>query len=214
MSNTLLRLTASLVLIFTATTAIAQDAANNEQKPAEPFVYAPTTEDITTGVPDAPVTLVEYASLSCPHCAHFHNEVLAELRKKYIEPGKLRLVYRHFPLNAPALSAAVTVNCVEPNERAKYLKVLFATQDKWAFDTKFQDAISGIVSVGGLTTERLSACRLDKSLEERILKIRQEAAQKGWVESTPTFFLNGIKYVGDRNVEEFSKAIDSLLTKK
>ncbi len=208
----------ALLLVFSTYTASvsAQEATQEaapEQKTTEPFVYVASPDDIVTGVADAPVTIVEYASLSCPHCAHFHNEVFSELRTRYIEPGKVRLVFRHFPLNAPALAGAIAVNCVEPSERHKYLKVLFAAQDKWAFDTNYQDAIGGIVFVGGLSHDQLNACRADKALEERILKIRQEAAQKGWVESTPTFFINGQKYVGDRSLEGMSKAIDAMLPK-
>jgi protein-disulfide isomerase len=214
MLKSLTRFSAILAFACISVTAHAeQPAAPAAPKAPEPFVYVASPDDIVTGVPNAPVTVVEYASLSCPHCAHFHNDVFAELRKRYIEPGKLKLVFRHFPLNAPALSGAVTVNCVEPNERAKFLKVLFAAQDKWAFDGNFQDAIAGIVSVGGLTFERLSACRLDKTIEERILKTRQEAAQKGWVESTPTFYINGVKYEGDRSLEEISKVIEAALPK-
>lgn len=220
-----------LSLITVATSALFAAAATAQTAPADaahetppagapqislaqqPFVYTAQSDDVVIGVPDAKVTLVEYASLSCPHCAHFHNDVLPALKKKYVEPGQLRIVFRHFPLNASALSGAITVNCVDKSERQKYLKVLFATQDKWAFDTNYKDAIGNIVSVGGLDKAKFESCQGNKGIEENILNVRKEAGEKGWVDSTPTFFINNTKYVGEKNVEDFSKAIDPLLKK-
>lgn len=180
---------------------------------AEPFAYVMDEMDIVTGNPDAPVTIVEYASLSCPHCAHFNNEVLPELKKKYIDTGKAKLVFRHFPLNPPALNGAMVVECAERGQREKFLKVLFATQDKWAFDVNAVAALTNIASVGGLSKEKIEACRADKALEERILKVVQTAGAKSWVSSTPTFFINNTRLEGDHGVEPMSKAIDALLAK-
>jgi protein-disulfide isomerase len=221
MESSLARLSLKLAVstILLASAAFAQTSAP-ETAPAgapvvqpepKPFVYTPKEDDIVVGVPSAKVTLVEYASLSCPHCAHFHNDVLPELKKKYIDFGNLRVVFRHFPLNGSALSGAITVNCVPTNERQKYLKVLFATQDKWAFDSNYKDAISNIVNVGGLTKERFEACQNDKKIEEAIILVRKEAGEMSWVNSTPTFFINGKKFEGEKTIEDFSKAIDPLL---
>src|SRR3954468_7537936 len=96
------------------------------------------------GKPSAPIVMVEYASLSCPHCAHFSNTVLPELEKHYIETGKLRYVLRQFPLNEPALKGAVLLDCVGEQSKDKYFifsKVLFDAQDKWAFDGNYMSGL-------------------------------------------------------------------------
>ena len=182
--------------------------------PAQPFAYAPEELDMVIGKADAPVTIVEYASMSCPHCAHFHTKILPELQKNYIDKGQLRVVFRHFPLNEPAIQAAKTVLCTPEADRPKFLKVFFATQEKWAFDATYLDALQGIAAVGGFTPEQFAACQKDTELEKKLVLARKAVADKGWLDATPTFFINDQKMVGEQSVEAFAKVIDPLLAEK
>lgn len=163
------------------------------------------------GKEGAPVTLIEFASLSCPHCADFHNDILPELEKKYVEAGKLRVIFRDFPLNEPALRASMLAQCAEDERYFKYLKVLFKSQKRWAFDEDFLGLLKNIAKLGGMTDEAFDQCMADKSLEEKILAARLESAKQMKVQSTPTIFINGVKYQGKHSVEAISGMIDKVL---
>ncbi len=167
--------------------------------------------DAVIGEDDAPVTIIEYASMSCPHCATFHLDVLPDLKERYISEGNAKLVMRHFPLNEPALRAAMLTRCVPKDKYYTFLKVLFKTQDKWAFDADFKEQLSGIAKVGGMSQEEFDACMDNSELETTLLQERLEAMQALNIQSTPTFFVNGEKLQGSGDVEIFAKAIDPLL---
>jgi protein-disulfide isomerase len=166
--------------------------------------------DIIIGDNNAIVTMVEYSSLSCPHCAHFHEKILPALTKEFITTGKVKLVVRHFPLNEPAIKGALTVECAGMNglKRENFLKVLFSMQDKWAFSESFAKDLKQIALVGGIDSAAFDSCSNDKDLENRILAVRQEAATQLKVTSTPTFFINGIKYEGEPTIEGFRAIIN------
>lgn len=170
-----------------------------------------TPADITLGDATAPVTVVEYSSLSCPHCAHFHEAVLPMLEKDYITPGKVRLVVRHFPLNAPALKGATLVECAGENgqNRAAFVKTLFDMQAKWAFDDSFEKNLKQIAGVGGIDSAAFDGCMKDKALEDRILAGRQKAEKTLHITGTPAFFINGVEYTGERSIDGFRKALDA-----
>ena len=176
-------------------------------------LLAPTPSDIVLGDPNALITVVEYSSLSCTHCAHFHETVLPDFQKTFIDTGKVKLVLRHFPLNEPAIKAAELVECAGQNglERANFMKVLFDIQSKWAFDAKFLVNLKQIALVGGIDSAGFDSCMADKSLETRILAMRQQAQEKLAVNSTPTFFINGSLYEGDRDMAGFHTAIDPIV---
>src|SRR5467141_2382373 len=103
-----------------------------------------TTDDRILGNPDAPITIVEYASLTCPHCAHFANEVLPELKKKWIDTGKAKLVLRDYPLDEPALRAAMIARCAPPDRFYAYVDTLFAAQEKWVMAKDYREALAPI----------------------------------------------------------------------
>jgi len=169
--------------------------------------------DIIIGDANALVTIVEYSSLSCPHCQHFHEKVLPDLQKEFITPGKAKLVFRHFPLNDAALKAAQLVECSggKGTQRSNFVKVLFEMQSKWAFSDEFVKDLKKIALVGGLDSAAFDSCMNDKDLESRLLASRIDAAQKLDVSSTPTFFVNGTKIQGALSIEELRKAIKTAL---
>jgi protein-disulfide isomerase len=173
-------------------------------------LLAVTPEDVVIGTANAPVTIIEYSSLSCPHCAHFHTKVLPELTKKYFDTGKARIVLRQFPLNAPALKAALMVNCAAADERINFIKVLFEGQSDWAFSKSFIDSLKQIGALGGINGERFEACVNDKKAEEALIAATQAASEKLSINSTPSFFINNTMHKGELNAEALGKAIDAI----
>jgi len=174
---------------------------------AEPPALYP--DDMILGDPDAPVTIIEYASLSCPHCADFQTEVLPQLKTAYIDTGKAKLVYRDFPLNQPALHGAQLAHCVAPQSYFGMLELLFRNQDKWAFGTKVDEELTRLGATAGIDATKFKACLEDEAMRERIVNRALEAEQKFGVNSTPTFIVNGTKLTGTHAFEDFQKAIDA-----
>lgn len=175
---------------------------------------APLKTDYVMGSDKAPVVIVEYASLSCPHCAHFSNSVLPELQKKYIDTAKVRYVLRQFPLNEPALKGAMLVECVGEQNREKYFvfsKVLFDAQSKWAFDGNFLGGLETIANVGGLNKEQFQGCINNTDREMKVLNIKKLATDELKIPHTPYLFIAGEVYSGNLSVEDVSAFIDAKL---
>jgi protein-disulfide isomerase len=172
-----------------------------------------TTDDRILGNSDAPITIVEYASLTCPHCAHFANDVLPELKKKWIDTGKARLVLRDYPLDEPALRAAMIARCAPPDRFYAYVDTLFAAQEKWVMARDYREALARLVKLGGMSKDEFDNCLKDTALENKIVEGRLAASKELDVNSTPTFFINGTKFTGAPTVEEFDKALSSVAAK-
>jgi protein-disulfide isomerase len=116
-----------------------------------------TKDDRLLGNPDAPITIVEYASLTCPHCAHFANDVLPELKKKWIDTGKVKLVLRDYPLDEPALRAAMIARCAPPDKFYAYIDTFFALQQRWVTND-WRDALARLVKLGGMSKDEFDNC--------------------------------------------------------
>jgi protein-disulfide isomerase len=174
---------------------------------------APTKEDRILGNPDAPITIIEYASLTCPHCAHFTNEVLPELKKKWIDTGKAKLILRDYPLDEPALRAAMIARCAPPDRYYAYVDTFFGAQEKWVTARDYRDALARLVKLGGMSREEFDNCLKNTALENKIVEGRLIASKELDVNSTPTFFINGTKFTGAPTVEEFDKALSGLAAK-
>jgi len=172
-----------------------------------------TPDDRILGNPNAPNTIVEYASLTCPHCAHFENDVLPELKKKWIDTGKAKLVLRDFPLDEPALRAAMIARCAPPDKFYAYIDTFFAAQEKWVMARDYRDALARLVKLGGMSKEEFDNCLKDAALENKIVEGRLIASKELDVNSTPTFFINGTKFAGAPTVEEFDRVLSGLTTK-
>jgi protein-disulfide isomerase len=178
------------------------------------------SSDIILGDKNAPVTIIEYASLSCPHCAAFTRESFEKLKEEFIDNGKAKFIFRHFPLNQPALSAAMFVNCQahdhkeEPEKYYFALKALMKTQDSWAFDQKFNEKLEAIAKLDGMSSERFNACINDKKLQEKILSERMEAAKTLELKSTPSFFVNGEISEGYIDYVTIKKLVEKKLSEK
>ena len=135
-------------------------------------VLALNKDDRVLGNPDAPITIVEYASLTCPHCAHFTNDVLPELKKKWIDTGKAKLVLRDYPLDEPALRAAMIARCAPPDRFYAYTDMFFGAQDKWVTARDYRDALARLVKLGGMSREEFDKCLKNTALENKIVETR------------------------------------------
>ena len=178
-----------------------------QKLPKDHPVYTAREGEIVTGKAEAPVTVIEYASLSCPHCAHFQENVYPGIKKNFLDTGKAKFVFRHFPLNEPAMNAAQLIECVGGEQRKIMVNALFASQKDWAFDKDFKDKIKNYAALNGMDTAGFTSCMADKSIEQRILGIRTEAAKVLGIEHTPTLIIQGELYKGELSAEAVSEAL-------
>ena len=204
------------LLVMAALAVAAPAVAQVSAQPPPAVVKNALTlspDDRILGKADAPITIIEYASLTCPHCAHFTNEVLPELKKKWIDTGKAKLVLRDYPLDEPALRAAMIARCAPPDRYYAYIDTFFGAQEKWVTARDYRDALARLVKLGGMSREEFDNCLKNTALENKIVEGRLVASKELDVNSTPTFFINGSKFTGAPTVEEFDKALSGLAAK-
>ena len=166
--------------------------------------------DQVLGAAEAPVTIVEYASMTCPHCAHFHETTFPELKKRYIDTGKVRFIFREFPLDPLATAGSVLARCAGDGKYFPMIETLFSMQRTWAVQKPLAPLLA-IAKQAGFSQESFEKCLDDRKLAADVEKIRDNAAQKFGVNSTPTFFINGKKHTGGVSIEEMEKQIEPLL---
>ena len=174
------------------------------------LLEAGSLPDMVLGKADAPVTIVEYASMTCPHCAHFHETTLPALKTKYIDTGKVRLIYREFPFDPLAEAGFMLARCSKDNY-FPMVDVLFKQQANWAASQNPKDALLQISKLAGFTQESFEACLTDQKLLDDIRAVRARGEKDFKVDSTPTFFINGKVYKGAMTIEEMSAVIDGML---
>lgn len=207
----------AIIFTFFALTAHAQTGHEGHNHPVNtgkvpnPAFASIQKDDWVIGNPKATVTLTEYASLSCGHCADFYMKVLPEITKKYIDTGKIQFVYRDFPLNAPALKGAMAVRCTAPEKRKELLNALYANQKKWAFNKDFETDLQTLAIQNGLKKKEFKKCMADKKLEEAVVKSRMDGVKELNVTGTPTLYVNGEKYIGAPDAAGLSAMIDKYL---
>jgi protein-disulfide isomerase len=163
------------------------------------------------GDENAPVTMIEYASLTCPHCAAFHNEALPEIKEKLIDTGKLKLIYRDYPLDGVALRAAAIAQCAGEDRYFGVLGLLFKSQMTWARSDDPIGAIKEVVRFGGMTGDAVDACIADQELIDGIVGSRMTGEQEFNVSSTPSFILDGETIQGARDAEFFIEKVEDLI---
>jgi protein-disulfide isomerase len=166
--------------------------------------------DKQLGKDDAKVTIVEYASMTCPHCAHFAETTFPDLKKKYIDTGKARYILREFPFDPSAEAGFMLARCAKDNY-FPMVDVLFAQQANWVGVSNTKDALLQISKLAGFTQESFEACLTDQKLLDDVRSVQKRGADEFKVDSTPTFFINGKTYKGAMSIEEMSAIIDPLL---
>lgn len=169
--------------------------------------------DRILGKADAPITIIEYASLTCPHCAHFDVTVLPKLKEKWIDTGKAKLILRDYPLDEPALRAAMVARCAPADRFYPLIDTFFAQQEQWVTSRDYRAALEKLVKLGGMSEKEFKACISDKKLEDQVAQSRLTASQQLGVDATPTFFINGKKFDGAPTVEAFDQALSGAAPK-
>ena len=170
--------------------------------------------DIAIGNADAKVTIVEYSSLTCPHCAHFQEKLFPSLKAKYIDTGKVRFISREFPLDNLAAAAAMLARCVDPSKSFNFVETMFSTQAQWAAGSNPKAKLFEIAKQAGFTQESFEKCLTDQALLDKINSVRTRASEKFAINATPTFFVNGKRVSGGTQLEDFDKVIEPMLEQK
>ena len=169
------------------------------------------TAEVSLGDPRAPLTIIEYASMSCPHCAEFHNFTLPKLKAEYIDTGKVRLIFREYPLDQPAVEGAILARCSGAQRYFPFLEVLFKNQATWVVATDRLARLRQIGQIGGLSAADFDACLADQTLRTAILNTRLEGERQFDVASTPTFIVGTAVIEGALPWELFKAAVEDAL---
>jgi protein-disulfide isomerase len=195
--------------------ASAQRKDGPDQVPVEDLMKPGDLADIALGPADAKVTVVEYASLTCPHCAHFATTEFAAFKTKYIDSGKVRYIFRAFPLNNLDAAAVMLTRCVAPDKSWPMIEVMYGTQETWAFAKGNPvPKLFEIAKQAGFTQETFDKCLTDQKLLDHVTAAREQASQKFGVNSTPTFFINGKRLREAPTVAELDKVIEPMLAQQ
>lgn len=187
--------------------AFAQSPSSSDLLKASPL------GEMALGAPNASVTIIEYASMTCPHCATFTVNVFPKLKSEYIDTGKVRFIFREFPLDIKAAAGSMLARCIGKDNPEKFFAVidtLFKQQTDWALN----DTVAALTRIGkqaGLSQQAVEDCLKDQSLLDTLSADQKYANEKLKVSSTPTFFINGEILKGDTSFEEFDKRIKPLL---
>lgn len=166
------------------------------------------------GRADAPVTMIEYASLTCSHCAAFHTETLPKIKKDYIDTGKVRLVYHDFPLGSLAMAAAMVARCSGEKNFFPMIGALFGSQQSWAHSNTPLEALGGIARLSGMSEDDVADCIDNKDLFEALQNNAEQAGKSLGIQSTPTFFVEGTKVPGNLPYQDFQDILDKALAAK
>lgn len=169
--------------------------------------------DKVIGRADAPVTIIEFASLTCQFCARFHNDILPRLKAEFIDPGKVRLIYRDFPLDPLAQVAAMMARCAEPTRYFSFLEALYQSQPNWSEAADPLATLAMIGRLGGMSQQDFDSCLQNQELLEGINAGKDKAMVEFGIERTPTFIINGERYVGLMPFEDFEEILKPLLAR-
>ncbi len=184
--------------------ALAQDAD------AEKLLQAPSLGERVLGSPDAKVTLIEYASATCPHCADFHARLFPTLKSEYIDTGKVKFIFREFPLDDLALAAFMVARCAPADKYFPMIDVLFEQQKTWIGNDP-RESLFKIAQMAGFSRDSFDQCLKDEKTARGIIEIKELGEKEFGVSSTPTFFVNGKQIQGVQPIEDYRKAIEAAL---
>jgi protein-disulfide isomerase len=167
--------------------------------------------DMAVGAPEAPISMIEYFSLTCQHCRDFHTKTFPHLKTNFIDTGKVRFIARDFPLNRPALDAAILAQCAGPKRYFAFIETLFNTFDSWTRSADYIKALGQLGQLGGVSAAQFEDCRGDAALEAKIFATMLDAQETYDVKSTPTFIINGKTHEGGMHIDSLAKTLDQYL---
>jgi len=191
-------------LLLNGHQALAQSVSEADLMEAGPL------GDEALGSDKAPVTIIEYASMTCPHCAHFALNTFPQLKEKYIDTGKVRFILREFPFDPVAAGAFMLARCAGKDKFFPIVDLLFRTQQTWAVEKPIEPMLA-TVKQAGFTEQSFKECLANQKVLDGIEWVRKRATEKFNVDSTPTFFINGQKHTGALSFEDMQKLIDPLV---
>ncbi|MTH95159.1 DsbA family protein [Roseibium sp. RKSG952] len=205
--RTLLKTSAALLTsaAFPSTVALAETF--NPSEIMKSFML----DDMTIGVPDAPVTVIEYASLTCGHCANFHRNTYPRLKSDFIETGKVRFIMREFPLDLVATAGSMLARSLPADKYFGVVDLMFRNQQDWAFTDNPYESLLALAKQIGFTQETFEVALTNQKLLEDIIAGREMALSKFGVDSTPSFFINGELHKGNMSIETIAKRIESAI---
>lgn len=183
---------------------------------AEMVTTEQALSEMSIGKKDAPVTILAFESLTCPHCATFHANAYPKLKKEYVDTGKVRIVFVDYPLNARAMVGSMLARCTGPERYVAMTEIMFKTQAEWAGipdGKEFLNAMGRIGGMGGLTAEDVDKCLKDRVLYEGIRKRQMDAQKKYKIESTPTFIIGDKRIEGAQPFEQFEAILKPMVEK-
>ena len=202
----------SLKLIGSTGLVLATGISAQAEDLSDLMTLAP--DEKIMGDKDAPVTIIEYSSMTCPHCAAFHAETLPAIKKKYLDTGKAKLVFREFPVSPRdmrSIAAFMLARCADEDKYFPLVDVLYKQQARWSRAENPIPILLNIAKLAGFTQESFDACLKNQQVMDTVLTVRNKAADDFGVSGTPTFFINGKKQVGNATVEKFSKLIEDAM---
>lgn len=162
------------------------------------------------GNKDSKIQVIEYASLSCPHCANFHKHVFPEIKKAFIDTNKIGFTFRDFPFDQRAYKAAILTRCIDKKQYFPFLKTILTTQDDWLMSLRWEEKLRNVAFSAGMTKTAYQTCIDNKDIAQYVLNSRIEGAQRYHVEATPSFVINGKLHRGEMDFETFSKIINEI----
>ena len=168
------------------------------------------SKSIFIGKEDAPVEIKVYSSLTCPHCANFHINVISEIQKKYVETGKVKIIFIDFPLDLAALNASKILHCVEKKDQMKIMDLIYKKQGEWSAGStidEINENLKSIMTTSGINSDKIDKCLVDENIENIVLNGRIEGDKKYSISSTPTIIINEKKFIGSNDFNNIEKAI-------
>jgi protein-disulfide isomerase len=189
---------------------VLNSSASADPVPTGDLMEAGPLGDAIMGSESAPVTIIEYASMTCPHCANFAVNVLPKIKERYIDTGKVRFIFREFPLETLSAGAFMLARCVDKDKYFPLIESLFQQQSKWVVQKPMEPLLE-IAKQAGFTEDSFKECLANQKLLDGIEWVRNRATEKFKVDATPTFFINGEMHRGEMTLDEMEKAIQSYL---
>jgi protein-disulfide isomerase len=197
------------ILIILLAVANLASAGN----PSEANIFQPGQYDVIYGKEDAPIQVLEYFALTCPHCSYFYENNFPSLKKEYIDTGKVRWIKRSFSSDQQSLKGTMLLSCIKKDRRESYLKILLSKQSNWAYQQDFIEILSNIASLGGMSKQDFNKCMNDASLEKSIRESDKKAKDDLDMKGTPSFYVNK-KIVEVYSNDSFKNIFDELLDKR